>query len=131
MKERIEIKSDYYSIEDCLANMNKVYVFGDNLIDKGRGGQAIIRYCPNSFGIPTKRLPTMDNDAFFSDTPDEIKIVQDKLIKLLDIYNKGKYIIVLPKDGIGTGLARLNETSPKIYNLIKNFFIEHFDAHIM
>lgn len=63
----IEIQEEYFSIEQCLHNPDKIYVFGDNLIKKGLGGQAQIRNCPNAFGISTKRFPSMSLDSFFSD----------------------------------------------------------------
>ena len=40
----------HFSVEDCNNNPDKIYVFGDNLIHKGKGGQAIIRDCCNAFG---------------------------------------------------------------------------------
>lgn len=135
MKERIETQ-DLYSIEDCQANPDKYYIFGDNLIHQGCGGQAIIRYCPNAFGIPTKRLPTMDRDGlenpFFSDKPKEIRRVTMRLATLLTFYqSEEKPVLVFPSDGIGTGRAQLKEHSPEIYKLIDDFFKTHFDLHIM
>ena len=38
-------------------NRNKLFVFGDNCLRKGKAGQAIIRDQPNSAGIATKVLP--------------------------------------------------------------------------
>lgn len=130
MKERVEIQN-WYSIEDCNANPNKYYIFGDNLIKEGTGGQAIIRYCKNAIGIPTKRLPSMNEEAFFSDKQEE----KDKVIKRLDIlfvmYNlPDNYTIVFPADGLGTGRAQLKERSPEIYKLIDDKLIEYFDVHI-
>lgn len=131
MKERIEVQKTY-TIEDCVNNPNKTYVFGDNLIHQGTGGQAIIRYCDNSFGIPTKRFPSMDEDAFFSDKADEMRKVNIKLAALIVYYESNeKPILVFPEDGIGTGRAKLQEKSPQIYNMIKNAFETQFDLYIM
>ncbi len=45
------------------------WVFGDNLARKGLGGKAReMRGEPNTIGIVTKRAPTMNPEAFFSDT---------------------------------------------------------------
>lgn len=130
MKERVEIQK-MYSVADCLDNPNKYYVFGDNLIRKGHGGQAIIRSCPNAIGIPTKRLPSMDEDAFFSDQPDEIQAVQKFLTRLILFYNRPEQpIIVFPADGLGTGLAQLKERSPKIYEMIGESLQAAFDVDI-
>ena len=46
---------------------NRNYLFGDNMIGKGMAGQAIIRGLPNAFGIPTKNLPAMTEQSFFTD----------------------------------------------------------------
>ena len=130
MKERIQLQGRY-TVQDCNQHPEKYYVFGDNLIHDGYGGQAIIRSCQNAIGIPTKRLPSMDDDAFFSDQPDEFKAVQKFLNKLYILYNrKEKPIIVFPTDGLGTGRAMLKEKSPKIYKLIDDFLIDAFDVHI-
>lgn len=43
------------------------FMFDDNLRKCGKAGQAIIRYEPNAFGTPTKRLPSIDKLALCSD----------------------------------------------------------------
>lgn len=105
----------------CKNNPDSLIVFGDNLISKGKLGQAIIRDCPNSFGVPTKRLPAMSSNAFFSDKKDEYEIVRNKLIFLWREHEKGKTII-LPTNPIGSGLADLKNKSPKINTLIERFY---------
>jgi len=131
MKKRIEVK-DKFSIKDCLDNPDKYYIFGDNLIHQGTGGQAIIRSCHNAIGIPTKRLPNMDDEAFFNDQPEESNKVLISLNRLLLLYNsKEKPILVFPKNGLGTGRAKLKEKSPKIYDMIDNFLKTHFELEIM
>ena len=85
MGKKTEIQ-DYFTEEDCNNNPNKLYIFGDNMTYTGTGGQAIIRYCTNSYGIPTKRLPSMSDNAFFSDKQDEINKVMEHLGYLNVIY---------------------------------------------
>lgn len=111
----------FYNEEFCLKNKDALIVFGDNLIRKGKAGQAAIRDCKNAYGIPTKRLPSMNPDAFFSDKLEEINIVQEHLDFLLKEHKNGR-VIYLPTDGIGTGLARLSSKSPKINEMIQSFF---------
>lgn len=112
---KIELQKEWYTVEDCEANPTKLYIFGDNLECKGTGGQAIIRNCKNSFGIPTKRLPSMTSDAFFSDRPDEFREVFYSLYELIttQLYWDA---IVFPVDGLGTGLARMSTRSPRLFN---------------
>jgi hypothetical protein len=62
---------------------NYTFVFGDNLKQTGYAGQALIRSEPNSFGISTKRLPAMSNDAFMTGTPEDYKAV-DKAFDEVD-----------------------------------------------
>ncbi len=108
----------------CLSNPDAIVVFGDNLAEKGTGpksGQAVIRNQKNSFGIPTKRLPSMKDNAFFSDLEEEYNVVRDKLVYLWDQHELGKKII-LPADGLGTGRALLFTKSPVIFKLVARFF---------
>lgn len=105
----------------CMAYHDHIVVFGDNLIQKGKVGQAVIRDENNSFGIPTKRLPSMNSGSFFSDQQDEYDIVKDKLIYLWTQHEAGRSII-LPINQVGTGLAKLEEYSPVIHSLITRFY---------
>lgn len=108
----------------CRRYPEKVFVFGDNLKAFGKGGQAIIRDEPNSFGIPTKRYPSWDDWAFFSDQPDEIEAVKKSLREL---YKLGQdKVIVFPEDGIGTGRAKMEEKSPIAYEMMCGILLEHF-----
>lgn len=113
-KANIPLKLKYYtkqlSIELCRANPDKLYLFGDNLIGKGKKGQACIRDSFNSLGIPTKRLPSMSKDAFFSDKADEFEAVNQALAKIKN------QKIVIPHYGLGTGLAQMEKHSPKLYD---------------
>lgn len=112
-----------YSKKIVQENPDKIFVFGDNLEEYGKGGQAIIRDCQNSFGIPTKRKPSMSKDSFFSDQEDEFKIVENKLRDLFKLNKE----IVFPVDGLGTGLAKMEEKSPLLFKrmneIINKFFI--------
>lgn len=78
----IEICTEQYTPKLLRANPDKVYVFGDNMKGFGKGGQAIIRDEPNAFGIPTKRYPSKDDWAYFSDKEDERQAVLSSLRKL-------------------------------------------------
>lgn len=116
---KVEIQEEWYSPKQCQENPNKIYIFGDNSIFKGKAGQANIRNCTNSFGIPTKRFPTMEANAFMRDTPKDYEYinVEFKTLKKI-IENKMYDTIVFPKDGLGTGLAKMPETSPKLFQAL-------------
>lgn len=116
---------DWVDVVMCKEFPDKVFVFGDNLIEKGKGGQAIIRGEANAFGIPTKRLPSMKEGSFFSDKEDER---QDVLSALRELYRLGKTkTLVMPKDGIGTGRAMMRERSPLLWAEMCNILEEHFN----
>lgn len=109
---------DVLSVAECERNPDIIYVFGDNLLKKGKAGQAVIRDCPNAFGIPTKRLPSMKDDAFFSDRCDE-KTHLAETLDMLYLLSKS-HVIAWPKAGIGTGLARLEEKSPMLNEILQD-----------
>lgn len=124
MSMNIEICTELYTPKLLRASPDKVFVFGDNMKGFGKGGQAVIREEPNAFGIPTKRYPSKDNWAYFSDKEDERQAV---LLSLRRLYVVGQSkVIVFPQCGIGTGLALMGEKSPKIFEemngILKEFF---------
>jgi hypothetical protein len=57
-----------------------IFLFGDNLAGRGFGGQAAaMRSEPNAVGIPTKKLPSNCEEAFFTDEEFEQNKVAIKL----------------------------------------------------
>jgi len=123
IKPKIEVVNRY-SDSEVKANPDKIYVFGDNTDRKGTGGQATIRNNPNAFGIATKVHPTNNSDAFMSDKDLESnkKVIDSDIQKILD-QNK---LLVFPKDGFGTGLAKLKEKAPQTYKYLKDKLLEKF-----
>lgn len=95
---------------------HKLFIFGDNLDRQGIGGQAIIRGFYNTYGIPTKRRPSMSNTAFFSDKEEEFEAICNSIHDLYIIYrSKVFHSFVFPEDGLGTGFSDMPSHSPKIY----------------
>ncbi len=104
---------------------DKIFVFDDNLVGRGKAGQAIIRDFPNTMGIPTKRLPSMDDDAFFSDTAEE----QNVVLRAINSVHKelvGGKTIIFPRDGLGTGLGETATRSPRIFEIIHQLIADNF-----
>jgi len=119
---------------DLQNNPNVLYVFGDNVERVGLGGQAAeMRGEPNAIGVATKWKPTMNMDAFFYDrggvlphmaTEDDAKrIILSDMLPIRLALNTGR-TVVLPEDGIGTGLSKLPLYAPRLDRLIKNTFAE-------
>ena len=102
---------------DLRNNPNHLFVFGDNLARVGLGGQAKeMRGEPNAIGVATKRSPyeylyDKDYDEWFNKEFHTIRYIED-------LAECGT-MLVYPSDGIGTGLAKLDQTAPKIYERIK------------
>lgn len=101
-----------------------LFVFGDNLERRGRGGQAAeMRGEPNAVGIPTKRAPRRDEAAYFTDADytTAVAAIRSDMIRLADHVKRGG-IVVIPQDGIGTGLAELPRRAPRIHSYIERCF---------
>ena len=120
---------ELFTIELVKANPHKLYVFGDNLLKTGNGGQAVIRDLPNTYGIPTKREPRTGKGAYFSDAKDEAVALSIAMICLNTIYNNGVFeAIVFPTKGIGTGRAHMKSKSPMLYKMMKNKLETYFNC---
>jgi hypothetical protein len=121
------IRQKFISRKDVRDNFpNTIYLFGDNMQRSGFGGQAAeMRGEPNALGVPTKWSPHMGDKAFFSDSDWE---------KVLDAIEYPFWVceawllfgknVVLPEDGLGTGLSELPTRAPRLAHYI-DLFIEH------
>jgi hypothetical protein len=102
-------------------NPNWLFVYGDNDAQRGRKGQAIIRDMPNSIGIPVKKMPNHLPESFYTDL--EIEKNKKKIdIAIQRILLKSEFYeyIVLPRDGFGTGLARLSIMAPNTFEYLND-----------
>ena len=124
---KVIIFKGYWTVSDVQNNKKYLFIFGDNDIEKGKKGQAIIRDEDNAIGIPTKKIPSYSKEAYYYDKDyDDNKYKIDFAInKILNIARNGHFDgIVLPEDGIGTGLANLNLNAPKTLEYINAKIIE-------
>lgn len=108
--------------DDLKNNRDRVYVFGDNMVRQGYGGQAKeMRGEPNAFGVPTKWAPGNDELDFFTDDSFQddtfMVMLYGAFVHLTEVLKNG-HDVVIPKDGLGTGLSKLPEKAPKIAALI-------------
>lgn len=110
--------------EDLRNNPEVCYLFGDNLARVGLGGQAKeMRNEPNAYGIATKKSPS---EYFTDDEYNQNIVLIEQDIKRIP---KNR-LIVVPSDGIGTGLARLSEVAPKTFNFLQIKLMELFNSEI-
>ena len=118
------IYADELTIQKCRANPEHIHAVGDNLDGYGTAGQACIRKEPNAFGIPTKRYPSMEAGSFFTDKECERQHI---LKALRELYVLGKNrTIVFPTNGIGTGMANMSRSSPKLFAEMNEILLKHF-----
>ncbi len=92
-----------------------IFLFGDNLARRGFGGQAAaMRGERNALGIPTKKLPSNSDEAFFSDAElEQNKAAIDQAFEhLTRISTAPEQIIVISANGLGTGRAQLENRAP-------------------
>lgn len=110
-----------YTRADLRANPTWLYAFGDNMEERGLGGQAKeARGEPNAVGIPTKWRPERDPQAYFADKdyPHVQPDIDAAFTKLWQHLSEGG-TAVWPKDGVGSGLAELETRAPLIWGFIE------------
>lgn len=114
----------YFSTREYLRDNSKtLFVFGDNFVRQGFGGQAKeMRDEPNAVGIITKKYPSMNSSAFLQNSDYDVWFAEslDDLERLRNHHGQ----IVWPTRGIGTKLAQLQIRAPRIWREIENFRLE-------
>lgn len=95
------------------------FVFGDNRERWGMGGQAgAMRGEPNAIGVATLYAP---GEFYRPDDALALATVASDLFRVAQALAEGRAVCV-PRDGLGTGLARLPEFHPALHRLIVAFF---------
>lgn len=95
------------------------FVFGDNMLRIGLGGQAAaMRGEPNAIGVATLYAP---GEYYRADDPAALETVAADLAKVAGALAAGRTVYV-PLDGLGTGLGRLPQNAPALHRLIVAFF---------
>ncbi len=122
-------RQKFITREQAKADRSVFYLFGDNMQRRGFGGQAkALRGEPNAIGVPTKWAPDKLNLSYFKDQDLEDQGVIDAITAAFnraEVELLSGHDIVIPENGIGTGLSELPTRAPKIY-----FMIERCIAHL-
>lgn len=119
---------EIFSVQKCKDNPRKLYIYGDNQAGWGKGGQAIIRDEPNTFGISTKYSPSQYyTDDRFEENSDYLIKEIDELFFLLKNYD----VLVFPKYGLGTGLSQMQKYAPKSFIFLCEVLLEEFNFNNM
>ena len=134
-------KKNYYDgkkLNEYKNNSKTLYVFGDNLKRDGYGRQAVIRDIPNSIGIATKVSPYINKYSYFDDDDFEFykRVIDTDIARLINKFYTGNYDnIVIPfnkENGlfdIGTGLAKLQEKAPKVFDFLQARLFHLYNSH--
>jgi len=118
---RIEIR-EHITRDDVRAEKDKIFLFGDNLTGRGFGGQAAeMRGEENAVGIPTKKAPSNNPNSFFTDKEFAAnkKAIDEAFGKI-----PSDKTVVIPKAGLGTGLAQLEEKAPLTFGYLNEKLAE-------
>lgn len=124
MKYQIS-RLNIYTIESCNNNPNALFVFGDNILRSGRGGQAIIRECANAIGIATKVSPAvyMNDEQYLIN---QISIDADIMNIRKAMANNDYSTLVFPTAGLGWGRAQMQSKCPKTALYLSQRLLEEF-----
>ena len=113
------IAQQWITRNDLRNNRSRFYVFGDNVQRSGFARQAKeMRGERNAIGVVTKWAPSMDPRAFFDDTAACKMLVERDLHLVQQALDLG-CTVVIPSDGIGTGLSRLQQCAPNLDRFIQ------------
>jgi hypothetical protein len=110
---------DWFTRDGLRAEPDARFVFGDNCRRVGYGGQAAVcRDEPNAIGVATLYAP---GRFYRADDPAALAHVAHDLFTVAAALADSRTVYV-PRDGLGTGLARLPEHAPNLHRLIVAFF---------
>ena len=111
-----------YCINLLSRHSNALFVYGDNMMRYGKGGQAVIRDCKNALGIAVKHAPKTEDKAYFTDADVDLfrTEVEAKFGVIRKALSEGRTVF-WPLDGIGTGLANLAKRSPVCWELLCSY----------
>jgi hypothetical protein len=118
------VQKEWFSKEQIRENKDILFIFGDNYYRRGTGGQAkICRGEINCVGIVTKNRPSHEHeDDYLSDIfmHNHIhQIVTDFQPVVHQLKSGGT--VIFPADGIGTGLAKLQEKAPLTFEFLQRY----------
>jgi Domain of unknown function (DUF4326) len=112
------IFQDQIRPEDLRDNPGRIFLFGDNELRQGRGGQAAV-------GVATKRSPKTTPDAYWSDShyARQVAILERDLAPAFACIRRGGTVIC-PSRGPGTGLAELPARAPRTFATLRQLITD-------
>lgn len=104
------------------AQPHYTFVFGDNELRKGMGGQAYeMRGEPNTIGVRTKKLPNKNPEAYWTDDNylSNCRMIDEDINRIRKVLEAGGSV-VFPAAGIGTGLSEMAKYCPKTFRYLND-----------
>lgn len=122
----------FWKISDINKMSDYIFLFGDNDLRIGNGGQAIIRGIKNTQGVRTKKAPSNSEDSFYTDIEykENCKKIEEDFNELYEKIRKENYKgVVISESGLGTGLAELDKRAPKTFLFLEKKIedLKHLD----
>lgn len=122
MTGKIEYRT-WITRDDVRRERDKIFLFGDNMMRVGMGGQARhMRGEINSRGVVTKAAPGESHRCYFNDKDPFFRELIEKDLEMVDQILKSGKTVVVATSGLGTGLSELPSRAPGLHNLIVNWF---------
>ena len=119
------IFQDLITENDLIFHPDRLYLFGDNELRQGRGGQArVCRGHANASGVATKRSPERTSDAYWNDAEFDhfiASIAHDLTAAMLHILKGGT--VVCPTAGRGTGRSELPVRAPHVFGYLRRHIV--------
>lgn len=113
----------FYTAELLRAHPDTFFVFGDNNLRRGHGGQAAIRDEPNAVGLSTKWGPGNHPEAFYDE--DDGHLMAPDIIKVLQLsLNHNVVVPFTDRVQLGTGLSELPQRAPSLYAVLSLIFTD-------
>ena len=106
---------------DIRRHPRSIFVFGDNVERRGRGGLAgVCRDQPNAIGVVTKWWLGRREQDFFSDANFKrcFEMILHDLKKVEEVLAYGGEVI-FPTAPLGSGLSKMPERCPRLYEAMK------------
>lgn len=121
--KQILLFDGHYTAQLCRVHPHLTFVFGDNAMRIGKGGQATIRDQPNVLGVATKRTP---GEYFVEGSVTDMGTICEDLVQVEAVLKKGgRLVLPITSEGrisLGCGLAQLPYHMPTGYAFIERWF---------
>jgi hypothetical protein len=119
------IFQDQIVSDDLRAHPDRLFLFGDNELRRGRGGQAeVCRGHANAVGVATKRAPERSDLAYWTDADyDRITNIIDRDLAPAFVHIRRGGTVVCPTAGLGTGRAELPARAPRVFAYLRHAII--------